>query len=310
MPGRHAPEASPSFVDARARALRLLAAPPTLVVSDFDGTLSPIDPDPLAARIDPLARTALRRLSRLARQRPDRLRLFILSGRAVVDVAGRVRVGGLGYLGNHGLEAGHLGRRVRPESVRVELDPALETFVGPARALGERVAEALGHPGWLFVEAKGPSVAFHFRRARDPADALRRIEDALLAAGLDPDVASAKSVVASGNRRARFERFDGRRVVEFRPAGVGGKALAMERLVARERPGSVLVLGDDRSDAEAFRVATAGRAEGRFESLSVGVHGASETPADVVAAADVLVESPHDAARLLSAIGRQLEREP
>jgi trehalose 6-phosphate phosphatase len=294
--------ASRAFLEGKARALRLLAARPTLVVSDFDGTLSPIVPDPLAARIDPLARTALRRLSRIARQRPDRLRLFILSGRAVVDVAGRVRVGGLEYLGNHGLEAGRLGRRARPESIRVELDPALEAFVGPARELGLRVAEALGRPAWLFVEGKGPSVAFHFRRAADPVGAMRAIEDALVAVELEPGVATGKGV-------GRFERFDGRRVIEFRPSGVGGKALAMERLVARERPGSVLILGDDRSDAEAFRVARAGRAEGRFESLAVGVHGASETPVDVVAAADVIVESPHDAARLLSAIGRDLERE-
>lgn len=279
------------------------------MVSDFDGTLSPIDPDPLAARIEPLARTALRRLARIARQRPERLRLFVLSGRSVVDVAGRVRVGGLDYLGNHGLEAGHLDRGARPESVSVELASELGPFVRLARELGEGVADALGHPDWLFVETKGPSVAFHFRQAPDPVAALRRIEDALSSDGVAADVSTSTGGNDPGGGPRRFERFDGRRVVEFRPAGAGGKAMAMERLVARERPGSVLVLGDDRSDAEAFRVATAGRAEGRLEALAVGVHGAAETPAELVAAADVIVGSPRDAARLLSAVGSQLERE-
>ena len=43
------------FEAIRARAIGLLDAPrPLLVVTDFDGTLSAIDPDPRGARIDPL----------------------------------------------------------------------------------------------------------------------------------------------------------------------------------------------------------------------------------------------------------------
>ena len=34
-------------------------------------------------------------------------------------------------------------------------------------ALATGVAARLGHPAWLYVEAKGPAVAFHFRGAPD-----------------------------------------------------------------------------------------------------------------------------------------------
>jgi trehalose 6-phosphate phosphatase len=282
------------------RALGLLgplldAPPPLLVVTDFDGTLSMIDPDPLGARIDPVARTALRRLARLAGMAPDRLDVAVLSGRTALDVATRVRVGGMRYLGNHGLEGGSLPARGRAERLTVVSEHDLADFDETARWLGARVRAALGDPAWLFVEEKGPAVAFHFRAAPDADDARRRV-DAAVQAGL------------AENGVAGFARFDGRKVVEVRPATAGAKGAAVERLLARRRPGAALALGDDVSDAEAFRVLRAWQERGDLRSVTVAVHGATETPAEVIAAADVVLPDPHAAAQLLSRLGRELER--
>jgi trehalose 6-phosphate phosphatase len=272
----------------RRRAVDLVRAkPPLLVVSDFDGTISPINPDPLGAEIVPLARRALRGLARLAEARPDRLSVVVLSGRASLDVAGRVRVGGVRYLGNHGLETASLPRRARAEGLAV--DPALSEFSAPTEVLARGVAERLGRPDWLFVELKGPSVAFHFRQARD-ADAAR--EQVLAAIDATEREAGDTGMI----------RFEGRKIVELRPAGAGGKGMAMDRLIARERPGAVLVMGDDVSDAEAFRVVIAARQRGELEALALGVTGANETPPDVVAAADAILASPRDAGRVLAAV--------
>jgi trehalose 6-phosphate phosphatase len=274
----------------RRRAVDLVRArPPLLVVSDFDGTISPINPDPLGAEIVPLARRAIRRLARLAEARPDRLSVVVLSGRASLDVAGRVRVGGVRYLGNHGLETASLPRRARAEGLAVTIDPALSEFSAPTELLARGVADRLGRPDWLFVELKGPSVAFHFRQARD-ADAAR--EQVLAAIDATEREAGDTGMI----------RFEGRKIVELRPAGAGGKGMAMERLIARERPGAVLVMGDDVSDAEAFRVVIAARQRGELEALALGVTGANETPPDVVAAADAILASPRDAGRVLAAV--------
>jgi trehalose 6-phosphate phosphatase len=290
-----APNDDPRVV-ARRRALALLDAPvPLLVVTDFDGTLSRIDPNPLGARIDPLGRVALRRLSRLAGLYRDRLRVFILSGRAALDVAARVRVGGLTYLGNHGLEAGALPPGARAERLTVALDEGLSAFAAPARQLGAAVARRLGSPNWLFVEDKGPAVAFHFRAAEDGA-AARGLVDRAVAEGL-ADLGT-----------AGFMRMEGRKVIEIRPTSAGGKGRTMERLLERERPGAVLVLGDDVSDAEAFRVMSGERAAGRIQGLAIAVHGALETPPSVLDSADLVLPTPHDAARVLSLLGRELER--
>ncbi len=293
-PSRVDPEPVASAIQ---RLRQLLAAkPPLVVVSDFDGTLSPIVAQPGGAVIDPLARSALRRLARIAVGRPDRLRLVVLSGRTAIDVATRVRVGGLRYLGNHGIEASELARRGRPERLAVETEAAVLAYVEPARALAEHVADALGRPDWLFVEMKGPTIAFHYRQADDPEAA----QAAIVGAAAEQEQAAGPTGLV---------RFDGRRVVEFRPAAGGGKGDALERLMERDRPGAILILGDDRSDAEAFEAARRARSEGRLEAVIVGVHGAVETPPEVLAGADLVLATPHDAARLLAALARSLANE-
>ena len=261
------------------------------MITDFDGTISEIDPDPMGARIDPVARRALRRLGRIAESRPDRLALVILTGRAVSDVADRARVGGVRYLGNHGLDAGWLPRR---GSVRALIARTADSGpASPAAKLGRDVAATLGDPTWLFVELKGGSIAFHYRQAPDREAAGRLIGtavDQLLAAGgLD------------------LERFDGRLIVELRPIGAGGKGDAVGRLLAELAPRSVLALGDDRSDVEGFRVLAVERAAGRLAALNIGIRDRTATPSDVVEAADVMLDAPRDAARLLSALATVLE---
>jgi len=286
----------PAWADAARRLTTLLEAPsPLLVVTDFDGTLSTIDPDPLGARIDPLGRIALRRLSRLAALYPAALRVFVLSGRAALDVAARVRVGGVTYLGNHGLEGGALPARARAERLTVASDEGLGSFSAPARLLGASVAGRLGRPTWLFVEDKGPAVAFHFRAAPD-GDAARVLVDQAVAEGL-------RELGTQG-----FMRLEGRKVIEIRPESAGGKGRTLERLLDRERPGGVLVLGDDVSDADAFETLLAARRTGRLAGFAIGIRGGVETPPAILEAADVVLATPHDAARLLSALARELER--
>jgi trehalose 6-phosphate phosphatase len=284
--------------EARDRALELVrSGGRLLVVTDFDGTLSPIVLDPMGARIEPLGRRAIRRLSRVAERRPERLAVVVLSGRLAGDVAGRVRVGGVRYLGNHGIEGGVLARGRRAEALEVAVDASLESWVAPAAAIGRRVVDLLGRPDWLFLESKGPTLAFHFRQASDP--------DAAETAVIEAIDAAERELGGTG-----LVKVGGRRIVELRPQAAGGKGEAVARLLERERPGAVLALGDDISDAEAFRVIRAARAGGRVQALAVAVHGAAETPAAVRDAADLELAAPREAARLLSIVAGALEREP
>jgi trehalose 6-phosphate phosphatase len=274
---------------------------PILVVCDFDGTLAAIHPDPSGAVLDPSARRALRHLGRIARGRPERLALAILSGRTALDVAGRVRIGGLTYLGDHGLQGGVLPARVPAERLPVVHAGPHAGHAAASRRLGDDVGRLLADADWLYVEPKGASVAFHYRTAEDPGAARDRILAALGAAreALPPEL-----------RSPRFEQLETWRIVEVRPAGAGAKGAAVEELVARHRAAAVAVLGDDRTDAEAFRVMAAARAAGRLAAgVAIGVRRGADTPREVVDGADVLLPGPQAVGEVLRALARRLEAE-
>jgi trehalose 6-phosphate phosphatase len=276
---------------------RLLARPGLLlIVSDFDGTLAEGSRDPGATRIVPLARVALRRLAGVANRRPERLAVAVVTGRTVGDVAGRVRVGGIRYLGDHGLQAGGYPRGGRPERVVATTQPGYEASIAPADQLARRVPELLGQPAWLFVERKGPSVAFHVRQAEDRIAARAAVETAI--AAIDRELPDHD-----------LAHYRGRLVVDLRPRTAGGKAEAFERLVEELRPATIIAFGDDSSDADAFAVLRTSRAAGRIDGLAVAVTGPHGMPDDVRAVADTVLETPFEAARLLAWMARGLKAE-
>jgi trehalose-phosphatase len=252
----------------------------------------------------PGARRVLRRLARIEAAQPDRLSLVVLSGRAVTDLAGRVRVGGVRYLGNHGNEGGDLPRRVAAERLRASLVDGLQPYIPAseelAAGLPPLVAQVVGGdgpPGWFFVEPKGPAVAFHYRQAPDRNVARSQVYEAIgLAdrAGLTND----------------FDRIDSRLIVEFQPRGAGAKGAAVARLMERLAPRAVVVLGDDAPDAEAFVVVAEARREGALAAgLSVGVEHDRPLHPSILASADVIVSGSRGAVRVLRDLARSLEVE-
>ncbi|MDQ3870085.1 MAG: trehalose-phosphatase, partial [Chloroflexota bacterium] len=258
---------------------------PLLIVSDFDGTLSQIVQDPWSATMLGSARRALRRLAGR-----NGVHVAILSGRTAADVATRARVGGATYLGNHGLESGRLGRRQRAESLLVAGDTTPAEFGQDAERVATEVAGRIGQP-WLIVERKGPAVAFHYRSAPDLTAAYRELADAVDAA--DPS--------------GVFVRVPGRRVLELRPPGATAKGQAMRRLLDEVRPAVTFILGDDRSDAEAFAVLAAARSAGQTRGLALAVQAHAEAPPEVAEAADVLLASPREAAAFLAGLARAVD---
>ena len=280
-------------------AIARLAARPgrLLVVADFDGTLAEGSRDPGAATIVPLARRALRRLARTAETRPDRVAVAILTGRTAADVAARVRVGGIVYLGDHGLQSGTFRRRGDPARLVTTFRAGHEGSHAPAEVFATRVPAVLGRPPWLFVERKGPSVAFHVRQAEDRSAARAAVEAAI-------------ETVERELPPHDLAHYRGRLVVDLRPRSAGGKREAFEELLADLRPATVIAFGDDLSDADGFAGLRAAREAGSVvDGLAVAVTGPHGMPDEVRASADVVLETPYLAAKALAAIATVLEGE-
>jgi trehalose-phosphatase len=277
-----------------ARVVAIAHTRPILVITDFDGTLSPIVEVASDASIVPGARLALERLLAAAAALPEgTLEIAVLSGRDAGDVARRVGVPGIRYLGQHGIERGTLGSEAGATPV-VEMDPVLAGSGRDLLRLAERASERIGRPAWLSIENKGASIGLHYRRADDPQAARMAIHAGLDAATRDLGL-------------GRVDRLESRRVVELRPGGTPGKGEAAQRLIEAVRPASILITGDDRTDVDGFRVVRRLRDTTPMQALVVGVSGAAETPPELLETVDVMLPSPDAAAAVLDALAAAVE---
>ncbi len=245
----------------------------TAILTDIDGTLAPIVERPEEAAVPARASELLAALS-------ERFGLVgCISGRQAVEARRLVGVEGISYAGNHGLEL------LLPGDEKPRLDASLE---GRERDAAEFVAgldageiASIG----LRVEDKGPIQALHWRGADDERGAEARAHELAAIAG-----------------RAGLEPHWGRKVLELRPVGGGGKDAAVAALLA---PGGVAVAtyaGDDRTDLDAFRRLRALREAGELEAaICVGVTS-PEAPPELGEEADVRVEGPGGWLEVLEAL--------
>jgi len=133
---------------------------------DFDGTLSRIVERPEIARLDPGIAKALERLAL-----QPKVRVAVISGRALFDLKKKVPLPNLYLAGCHGLEVEGRGMKF----VHPEADRKWQEVRGMARALRTALA---GIPGAL-VEEKELSVSAHYRlvprfRVLDVREKIRR----------------------------------------------------------------------------------------------------------------------------------------
>lgn len=232
-----------------------------LIALDFDGTLSPIVPDPMQARpvdgvVDTLARLAARGT-----------RIAVVTGRdarTVLELGDLHRIPGVLVSGLHGAEQwqdGELRTRDEPPglaALRTALPPLL-----PAEA-------------WL--EDKRLSLVVHARRARQP--------DAVLA--------ELNRFVPRLAAEHGLEAHPGKLVIEIRIPGLS-KATALDELLAGD-PAAALFAGDDLGDLPAVQAVRQWAGRTGRPALTIAVGGVPE----LAAATDSTLAGPAELAGLLA----------
>lgn len=208
----------------------LSAAGSLVLVTDYDGTLTPIVGHPAKARLGRGVRGVLRTLAR-----SPRARVAVLSGRALDDLRARVGVAEVICGGCHGLEV------EGPGVTFLHSDAGAHRDVLQAVAHDLRLRTApIPH---VRVEAKGLAVAVHYRAALPGTGERLRSEVER----------------ASKGRREVLEILQGKDVIEILPrVGWDKGACArwiLDRLTpALNPPVSMLYMGDDQTDEKAFEV--------------------------------------------------------
>jgi trehalose 6-phosphate phosphatase len=252
----------------------LRADPPrAAVLTDVDGTLAPIARRPEQAAVPARASELLEALNASFGL------VGCISGRRALEARRLVGVDGIAYAGNHGLEL------LLPGEEKPRLDPAL---AGQEHSAAEFVAgldaanlASLG----LRLEDKGPIQTLHWRGAEDERGAEARAHEIAAEAG-----------------RAKLEPRWGRKVLELRPIGGGGKDAAVAALLAADGVTAAVYAGDDRTDLDAFRRLRELREGGELKSaVCVGVIS-PEAPPELAEEADLLVDGPAGWLAMLEAL--------
>jgi trehalose 6-phosphate phosphatase len=230
------------------RMLAPLVADPSRagVLLDVDGTLAPIVARPEQAEVPEETRAELRRLA------AKYALVACISGRTGADARRLVGVDGIAYVGVHGLE-------LSPEADAWR--PALRPFA---------------NVDWPWIEDKGLTVAFHWRKAPDEAAARAELGE-----------------VAERARAVGLEARWGRKVLELRPPVEADKGTAVRSLLAERGLGRALYAGDDTTDLDAFRGLDGCEVAVRVALASV------ESPPGLREAADLILESPAELLELL-----------
>ncbi len=238
------------------------AADASVIVLDFDGTLSPIVDDPAtAAPVDGVSDLLIELSHRYGG-------VVIVSGRPL-DFLLTVLPSDVGIVGLYGLEGLEHGRRWEHPNGGVWRE-VIEDVVAAAQGCG---------PAGMRVESKGLSVTFHYRGHPELAQTVL-------------DYATAKA------ERAGLDVRPARMSVELHPPIDIDKGAVVERIA--EDAKVILYVGDDAGDLSAFDALDRLRRDG-VQTIKVAV-ASDEVPPTLLEQADVVVDGPERVRDLLASL--------
>lgn len=193
---------------------------------DLDGTLAPIAPTPAMVQLEPQTRTVLQSLVE-----NESNPIAIVSGRGIDDLKNIVKLPGIIYAGNHGLEIAGPGL----EFLHPKAKDCMELIAGISKTLASQLSAIKG----AMVEFKRLTASIHYRLAADHD--FNRIRTAV------------NEAVQPFEEQVRIT--EGRRVVEIRPAVEWNKGYAVRWILKQIGidETATIYIGDDKTDEDAFR---------------------------------------------------------
>lgn len=202
-----------------------------LLLSDYDGTLTPIVERPELAELSGTTRILLQKLAHRRN-----CQVGIISGRAICDLKEMVGMDGIIYAGNHGLEIEGPGFKfINP--LAEELKPLLKLL---HQVLGRTLTVIKG----AFVEDKGLTLSIHYRQVDESQ--------------VSEVTSSIESIVSTSRAVGKVKTTTGKKVYEVRPAVDWDKGKAIQLILDKHIPKKgkplVIFVGDDRTDEDGFKV--------------------------------------------------------
>ena len=203
------------------------------LLSDYDGTLTPIVSRPEEAILSPAVRDILTSLAR----KPT-FSVGIISGRPLSEVKALVGIDRIYYAGNHGLEIEGPGLSfINPEAKEAQIT---------IKELAQHFSTKLDGIEGVIVEDKGLSLSIHYR--------LVKKSDEKVVAEIF------RQITSPWLRDGKIRVTSGKKVWEIRPPVDWHKGKAVETIMKEMKTvlGNgqwlTIYLGDDTTDEDAFKI--------------------------------------------------------
>jgi trehalose 6-phosphate phosphatase len=246
------------------------------ILLDIDGTLAPIVEEPSRAHVPEETRKLL--IGIAGRYGA----VACVSGRRASEARAMVAIGSISYLGSHGAEL------LRAGWTESQLDPRLEDWARRIHEFGREVDTPDVRRRRVRLEDKGAILAFHWRGAPDEQAARAAID-----------------AIAARAQAAGFRTHWGRKVLEVRPPVQFDKGAGVAALLEGVDVDTVMYVGDDATDLDAFRAIARLAEDGRIKTaIKVGVQS-EDGPQGIVDEADMVVQGTRGVRELLSALAGQ-----
>ena len=242
------------------------------LITDFDGTISETAPTPQQAEVSPLCRQYLSALC-------NQLALVAaISGRPAIEVRDMVKIDGMVYIGNHGLERWSGGLSEFPREA--------QNYFEVVRAAIEELTPLLSIEG-ISIQDKGITATIHYRLCPDPQSAEKDILSAL----------------ENSPHARRLQIMQEKMAIDLLPPVKVNKGTATLDLIQRYNLQGGIYLGDDQTDFDAFRAIRSASRDSDFQGFAIGITS-QEMPQELEAEADFTLNGIKNVERFLNWISQ------
>ena len=238
------------------------------LITDFDGTISETAPTPQQAEVSPLCRQYLSALC-------NQLALVAaISGRPAIEVRDMVKIDGMVYIGNHGLERWSGGLSEFPREA--------QNYFEVVKAAIEELTPLLSIEG-ISIQDKGITATIHYRLCPEPQSAEKDILSAL----------------ENSPHARRLQIMQEKMAIDLLPPVKVNKGTATLDLIQRYNLQGGIYLGDDQTDFDAFRAIRSASRDSDFQGFAIGITS-REMPQELEAEADFTLNGIKDVERFLN----------
>jgi len=250
----------------------VLRRTPFGLITDVDGTISKTAPTPQQAKVSPICRRYLAVLSK------HLALVAAISGRPAGKVKNMLKIEGVVYIGNHGLE-----RWVEGHS---EFTRDTRGYPELIKAVLRELTPLLATEG-IIIEDKGVTASIHYRLCHEP----QSVEKHILAALQSLPLAQ------------RLRIMQHRMAIELLPPVEVNKGTATLDLIKGYDLQGGIYLGDDLTDIDAFKAIHSASNSSDFQGLAIGITS-QEMPEGLLAEADFTLSGISDVERFLKWISQ------